>query len=112
MKAMPYLASVSVLLTHGFLPVEVFTLLFQRASVRLKARQSLLLLSGLPGGPSAELLSADTQLAELLAGRLQELHALLPADTLDAAALQSWPHTPWRYTCTCTPRDMERASGI
>uniref|UniRef100_H2MTF5 FHF complex subunit HOOK-interacting protein C-terminal domain-containing protein n=1 Tax=Oryzias latipes TaxID=8090 RepID=H2MTF5_ORYLA len=97
---MPYLASVSVLLTHGFLPVEVFTLLFQRASVRLKARQSLLLLSGLPGGPSAELLSADTQLAELLAGRLQELHALLPADTLDAAALQSWPHTPWRYTCT------------
>uniref|UniRef100_A0A3P9M7S3 FHF complex subunit HOOK-interacting protein C-terminal domain-containing protein n=1 Tax=Oryzias latipes TaxID=8090 RepID=A0A3P9M7S3_ORYLA len=67
----------------------------QRASVRLKARQSLLLLSGLPGGPSAELLSADTQLAELLAGRLQELHALLPADTLDAAALQGWPHTPW-----------------
>uniref|UniRef100_A0A8C7XXZ6 FHF complex subunit HOOK interacting protein 2B n=1 Tax=Oryzias sinensis TaxID=183150 RepID=A0A8C7XXZ6_9TELE len=67
-----------------------------QASVRLKARQSLLLLSGLPGGPSAELLSADTQLAELLAGRLQELHALLPADTLDAAALQSWPHTPWR----------------
>ncbi|XP_024150204.1 protein FAM160B2 [Oryzias melastigma] len=68
----------------------------QRASVRLKASESLLLLSSLPAGPSADLLSAHSQLAELLAGKLQELYVLLPADTLDAAALQSWPHTAWR----------------
>ncbi|RVE68738.1 hypothetical protein OJAV_G00094630 [Oryzias javanicus] len=65
----------------------------QRVSVRLKASESLLLLSA---GPAADLLSAGSQLAELLAGKLQELYALLPADALDAAALQSRPRTAWR----------------
>ncbi|XP_030579580.1 FHF complex subunit HOOK-interacting protein 2B isoform X2 [Archocentrus centrarchus] len=67
----------------------------QRSSVCLKAHESLLLLSGLQSGSSGELLSAHTQLGELLAGRLRELYTLLPLEAVDAAELQSWPHTPW-----------------
>lgn len=67
----------------------------QRSSVCLKAYESLLLLSALQSGSSGELLSAHTQLGELLAGRLRELYSLLPLEAVDAAELQSWPHTPW-----------------
>uniref|UniRef100_A0A1A7XA24 Family with sequence similarity 160, member B2 n=3 Tax=Iconisemion striatum TaxID=60296 RepID=A0A1A7XA24_9TELE len=68
----------------------------QRASVRQKASDGLLLLAGLLDGSSGELLPAGVSLAELLAGRLQELHHLLPLDQLDAAELQKWPCTSWR----------------
>uniref|UniRef100_A0A1A8G5I1 Family with sequence similarity 160, member B2 n=4 Tax=Nothobranchius korthausae TaxID=1143690 RepID=A0A1A8G5I1_9TELE len=68
----------------------------QRASVRQKASEGLLLLAGLLDGSSGELLPAAVSLAELLAERLQELHRLLPLDQLDAAELQRWPCTSWR----------------
>ena len=70
----------------------------QRASVCLKAYESLLLLSSLQSGDSGELLCDHTQLGELLAGRLLELYALLPVESLEPGELQSWPHTSWRYT--------------
>lgn len=63
----------------------------QRSSVCLKAYESLLLLACLQG----ELQSLQLQLAVLLAGRLQELHLLLPLECLEAGQLQSWPATPW-----------------
>ncbi|TNN55829.1 Protein FAM160B2 [Liparis tanakae] len=68
----------------------------QRASVCLKAFESLLLLSALQSESSGELLADHTQLGELLTGRLLQLYALLPLESLDAGELQSWPHTPWR----------------
>uniref|UniRef100_A0A1A8MJP0 Family with sequence similarity 160, member B2 n=2 Tax=Nothobranchius pienaari TaxID=704102 RepID=A0A1A8MJP0_9TELE len=68
----------------------------QRASVRQKASEGLLLLAGLLDGSSGELLPAAVSLAELLAERLQELHHLLPLDQLDATELQRWPCTSWR----------------
>ncbi|XP_015815947.3 FHF complex subunit HOOK-interacting protein 2B [Nothobranchius furzeri] len=68
----------------------------QRASVRQKASEGLLLLAGLLDGSSGELLPAAVSLAELLAERLQELHRLLPLDQLDATELQRWPCTSWR----------------
>uniref|UniRef100_A0A1A8CK49 Family with sequence similarity 160, member B2 n=1 Tax=Nothobranchius kadleci TaxID=1051664 RepID=A0A1A8CK49_NOTKA len=68
----------------------------QRASVRQKASEGLLLLAGLLDGSAGELLHAAVSLAELLAERLQELHRLLPLDQLDATELQRWPCTSWR----------------
>lgn len=59
----------------------------------VKAYEGLLLLACLHG----ELQSTQLQLAVLLAGRLQELHLLLPLECLEEAQLQSWPATPWRY---------------
>lgn len=70
----------------------------QRPSVCLKAYESLLLLSSVQSGSSGEILCDHTQLGELLAGRLLELHSLLPLESLDPGEVQSWPHTPWRYT--------------
>ncbi|XP_037535906.1 protein FAM160B2 [Nematolebias whitei] len=67
-----------------------------RASVSRKACESLLVLSSLLDGSSEELLAARTRLGELLAGRLQELHLLLPLEELDATELRSWPPTAWR----------------
>lgn len=67
----------------------------QRGSVCLKAYQSLLLLAGLQSGCSGEILAHQTQLGELLAGRLVELYSLLPLESLDPAELHSWPHTAW-----------------
>ncbi len=68
----------------------------QRGSVCLKAHESLLLLSGLHSGSSGEILCDQTQLGELLAGRLLELYSMLPLESLDPGEVQSWPHTPWR----------------
>ncbi|XP_049896051.1 FHF complex subunit HOOK interacting protein 2B isoform X2 [Epinephelus moara] len=67
----------------------------QRGSVSLKAYESLLLLSGLQSGPSGDLLSDQTQLGELLTGRLLQLYSLLPLEDLDPGELQNWPHIPW-----------------
>ncbi|KAM6930966.1 FHF complex subunit HOOK-interacting protein 2B-like [Xenentodon cancila] len=64
----------------------------RRGPVRSKACQGLLLLAGL-AGPWGALLSTQTQLGALLAGRLQELYSLLPEE--EAAALQSWSSQPW-----------------
>ncbi|KAG7489254.1 hypothetical protein JOB18_007868 [Solea senegalensis] len=67
----------------------------QSGPVCLKAYEGLLLLSGLQSGPSADILSNQTQLGDLLAGRLLELYSLLPLESLDPGQVQSWPHTPW-----------------
>lgn len=72
----------------------------QRGSVCVKAYNSLLLLSGLQSGSSGEILSHQTQLGELLAGRLLELYSLLPLESLDSGQVQSWSHTSWRYMYT------------
>ncbi|XP_061586125.1 FHF complex subunit HOOK-interacting protein 2B-like isoform X2 [Cololabis saira] len=64
----------------------------RRGPVRSRACEGLLLLAGL-AGPEGALLSAQTQLGPLLAGRLQELYSLLPQE--DAAALQNWSSRPW-----------------
>uniref|UniRef100_A0A7N6AJK9 FHF complex subunit HOOK-interacting protein C-terminal domain-containing protein n=1 Tax=Anabas testudineus TaxID=64144 RepID=A0A7N6AJK9_ANATE len=77
--------------------------ILERGSVCVKAYDSLLLLSGLQSGSSGEILSDQTQLAELLAGRLLELYSLLPVESLDPGQVQSWPHTPWRYGYTLSP---------
>nr|XP_046242387.1 FHF complex subunit HOOK interacting protein 2B isoform X2 [Scatophagus argus] len=79
----------------GLLSVLLQLTKSQRSSVCLKAYESLLLLSSLHSGASEEILCGHTQLAQLLAGRLSELYSLLPVGTLDAADVQSWPHTPW-----------------
>lgn len=79
----------------GLLSVLLQLTKSERASVCLKAYESLLLLSSLQSGGSGELLCDHTQLGELLAGRLLELYALLPVESLDSGELQSWPHTPW-----------------
>lgn len=62
----------------------------------VKAYEALLLLACLQG----ELQRIQLQLAVLLAGRLQELHLLLPLECLVETQLQSWPATPWRYGVT------------
>ncbi|KAM7019109.1 FHF complex subunit HOOK-interacting protein 2B [Tautogolabrus adspersus] len=67
----------------------------QRASVCLKAHESLLLLCSLQSGSSGEILCDQTQLGELLAGRLQELYSLLPLEGLDPGEVRSWPQTAW-----------------
>uniref|UniRef100_A0A7N8WK98 Family with sequence similarity 160 member B2 n=1 Tax=Mastacembelus armatus TaxID=205130 RepID=A0A7N8WK98_9TELE len=72
----------------------------QRAAVCVKAHESLLLLSSLQAGCSGEVLSAQTQLGTLLAGRLLELYSLLSVESLDPGQVQSWPHTTWRYVYT------------
>ncbi|XP_039979106.1 protein FAM160B2 [Xiphias gladius] len=85
----------------------------QRASVSLKAYESLLLLSGLQSESSGEILSDQTQLGELLAGRLLELYSLLPLESLDPGQVQSWPHTPWSSQfsrCSSDPRSESPAS--
>ncbi|KAE8292594.1 RAI16-like protein [Larimichthys crocea] len=69
--------------------------MIMRPSVCLKAYESLLLLSSVQSGSSGEILCDHTQLGELLAGRLLELHSLLPLESLDPGEVQSWPHTPW-----------------
>ncbi|XP_051806834.1 FHF complex subunit HOOK interacting protein 2B-like isoform X2 [Acanthochromis polyacanthus] len=65
----------------------------QRAPVRLKAFESVVLLVELQA--AGELLTHHTQLGELLAGRLLELYSLLPLENLDPLELQNWPHTAW-----------------
>ncbi|XP_060894174.1 FHF complex subunit HOOK-interacting protein 2B [Labrus mixtus] len=67
----------------------------QRASVCLKAHESLLLLCSLQSGSSGEILCDQTQLGDLLAGRLQELYSLLPLEGLDPGEVRSWPRTAW-----------------
>lgn len=68
----------------------------QRGPVRLRAHESLLLLCGLQSGSAGEILCDHTQLAELLAARLQELYSLLPLENLDPGEVRSWPQTAWR----------------
>ncbi|XP_074495821.1 FHF complex subunit HOOK-interacting protein 2B isoform X8 [Sebastes fasciatus] len=68
----------------------------QKGSVCLKAHESLLLLSSLQSESSEDILSHQTQLGELLAGRLLQLYSLLPLEALDPTEVQSWPRTPWR----------------
>ncbi|XP_071328493.1 FHF complex subunit HOOK-interacting protein 2B [Trachinotus anak] len=82
----------------------------QRGSVCLKAYEGLLLLSGLQSGSSGEILSYQTQLGELLAGRLRELYSLLPLEILDPGQVQSWPHTPWSSQFSCCSSDLRSAS--
>ncbi|TKS65760.1 Protein FAM160B2 RAI16-like protein [Collichthys lucidus] len=79
----------------GLLSVLLQLTKSQRPSVCLKAYESLLLLSSVQSGSSGEILCDHTQLGELLAGRLLELHSLLPLESLDPGEVQSWPHTPW-----------------
>ncbi|XP_074527306.1 FHF complex subunit HOOK-interacting protein 2B-like [Halichoeres trimaculatus] len=67
----------------------------QKGSVRLKAHESLLLLCGLQSASAGEILCDQTQLAELLAGRLQELYSLLPMEDLDHGEVRSWPQSAW-----------------
>ncbi|XP_041644107.1 protein FAM160B2 [Cheilinus undulatus] len=67
----------------------------QRASVSLKAHESLLLLCSLESESSGEILCNQTQLGELLAGRLQELYSMLPVEGLDPGEVRSWPQTAW-----------------
>lgn len=74
----------------------------------LKAYESLLLLACLQG----ELQSLQLQLAVLLAGRLQELHLLLPLECLEAGQLQSWPATPWRYSSTVHKVKGQRSAEL
>lgn len=74
----------------------------------LKAYESLLLLACLQG----ELHSLQLQLAVLLAGRLQELHLLLPLECLEAGQLQSWPATPWRYSSTVHKATGQRSAEL
>lgn len=67
----------------------------QRASVSLKAHESLLQLCSLQSESSGAILCDQTQLGELLVGRLQELYSLLPLEGLDPGEVRSWPQTPW-----------------
>ncbi|XP_041793346.1 protein FAM160B2 isoform X2 [Chelmon rostratus] len=80
---------------HDLLSVLLRLTRSQTPSVCLKAYESLLLLSSLQSGYSAEILCDHTQLGQLLAGRLQELYTLLPVESLDPGEVQSWPRTPW-----------------
>ncbi|KAG7999727.1 hypothetical protein GBF38_000308, partial [Nibea albiflora] len=82
----------------------------QRPSVCLKAYESLLLLSSVQSGSSGEILCDHTQLGELLAGRLLELHSLLPLESLDPGEVQSWPHTPWSSQFSRCSSDLWSAS--
>ncbi|XP_070821439.1 FHF complex subunit HOOK-interacting protein 2B [Chaetodon trifascialis] len=82
----------------------------QRPPVSLKAFESLLLLSSLQSGHSAEILCRHARLGELLAGRLRELHALLPVDGLDPGEVQSWPHTPWSSQFSRCSSDLRSES--
>ncbi|XP_026199027.1 protein FAM160B2 isoform X2 [Anabas testudineus] len=84
----------------------------QRGSVCVKAYDSLLLLSGLQSGSSGEILSDQTQLAELLAGRLLELYSLLPVESLDPGQVQSWPHTPWSSDLRSEPRASDHTTNF
>lgn len=74
----------------------------------LKAYESLLLLACLQG----DLQSFQLQLAVLLAGRLQELHLLLPLECLEAGQLQSWPAMPWRYSSTAHKVTGQRSADL
>ncbi|XP_056275069.1 FHF complex subunit HOOK-interacting protein 2B isoform X3 [Pseudoliparis swirei] len=85
--------------------------LLQTASVCLKAFESLLLLSALQTESSGELLADHTQLGELLTGRLLQLYALLPLESLDAGELQSWPHTPWSSQFSHCRSDLSSKSS-
>uniref|UniRef100_A0A7N8XFF6 Family with sequence similarity 160 member B2 n=1 Tax=Mastacembelus armatus TaxID=205130 RepID=A0A7N8XFF6_9TELE len=78
----------------------------QRAAVCVKAHESLLLLSSLQAGCSGEVLSAQTQLGTLLAGRLLELYSLLSVESLDPGQVQSWPHTTWRSQFSRSSSDL------
>ncbi|XP_038559207.1 protein FAM160B2 isoform X2 [Micropterus salmoides] len=82
----------------------------QRSSVSLKAYEGLLLLAGLRSGSSGEVLSDRTQLGALLAGRLLELHSLLPLESLDPGELQGWPPTPWSSQFSRCSSDLRSAS--
>uniref|UniRef100_UPI0037E8760F FHF complex subunit HOOK-interacting protein 2B n=1 Tax=Semicossyphus pulcher TaxID=241346 RepID=UPI0037E8760F len=85
----------------------------QRGSVCLKAHESLLLLCGLQSESSGQILCDQTQLGELLAGRLQELYSLLPLEGLDPGEVRSWPHTAWSSQfsgCSSDPKSASPAS--
>ncbi|CAJ1069360.1 protein FAM160B2-like [Xyrichtys novacula] len=85
----------------------------QRGSACLKAHESLLLLCGLQSESSGEILCDQTQLGELLAGRLQELYSLLPVGELDPGEVRSWPQTAWSSqlsTCSSDPKSASPAS--
>ncbi|XP_056275067.1 FHF complex subunit HOOK-interacting protein 2B isoform X1 [Pseudoliparis swirei] len=100
---------VVMLLSHCY---HMATLLSpQTASVCLKAFESLLLLSALQTESSGELLADHTQLGELLTGRLLQLYALLPLESLDAGELQSWPHTPWSSQFSHCRSDLSSKSS-
>ncbi|KAE8292605.1 RAI16-like protein [Larimichthys crocea] len=94
----------------GLLSVLLQLTKSQRPSVCLKAYESLLLLSSVQSGSSGEILCDHTQLGELLAGRLLELHSLLPLESLDPGEVQSWPHTPWSSQFSRCSSDLRSAS--
>ncbi|XP_034548400.1 protein FAM160B2-like [Notolabrus celidotus] len=81
-----------------------------RATVSLKAHESLLLLCGLQSTSSGEMLRDQTQLGELLAGRLQELYSLLPLEGLDPGEVRSWPQTAWSSQFSSDPKSASPAS--
>ncbi|XP_037339314.2 FHF complex subunit HOOK-interacting protein 2B isoform X1 [Pungitius pungitius] len=81
-----------------------------RGSVALKAFEGLLLLSALQAEPSGEILSDQTLLGELLAGRLLQLYSLLPMEDLDPGEVQSWPHKPWSSQFSHWRSDLRSAS--
>ncbi|XP_054467258.1 FHF complex subunit HOOK interacting protein 2B [Anoplopoma fimbria] len=83
----------------------------QRASVCLKAYESLLLLSALQSESSGEILANHTQLGELLAGRLLQLYSLLPLESLDPGEVQSWPHTPWSSQFSRCSSDLRSSAA-
>ncbi|XP_056231985.1 FHF complex subunit HOOK-interacting protein 2B isoform X1 [Seriola aureovittata] len=82
----------------------------KRGGVSLKAYESLLLLSGLQSGSSGEVLADQTQLGELLTGRLTKLYSLLPLESLDPGQVQSWPQTPWSSQFSRCSSDLRSES--
>ncbi|XP_029283303.1 LOW QUALITY PROTEIN: protein FAM160B2-like [Cottoperca gobio] len=94
----PHLSSQSdspVQSESGLLSALLQLTMSQRGSVCQKAYESFLLLAALQPESSGEILSEQTQLGELLAGRLLQLYSLLPLEGLDPGEVQSWPRTPW-----------------
>ncbi|XP_074495810.1 FHF complex subunit HOOK-interacting protein 2B isoform X3 [Sebastes fasciatus] len=81
-----------------------------QGSVCLKAHESLLLLSSLQSESSEDILSHQTQLGELLAGRLLQLYSLLPLEALDPTEVQSWPRTPWSSQFSRCSSDLRSES--
>ncbi|XP_037619232.1 protein FAM160B2 isoform X2 [Sebastes umbrosus] len=83
----------------------------QKGSVCLKAHESLLLLSSLQSESSEDILSHQTQLGELLAGRLLQLYSLLPLEALDPTEVQSSPRTPWSSQFSRCSSDLRSESS-
>ncbi|KAF3695236.1 Protein FAM160B2 RAI16-like protein Retinoic acid-induced protein 16 [Channa argus] len=84
----------------------------QRASVSVKAYDSLLLLAGLRSASAGEVLSSQTQLGELLAGRLVELYSLLPLESLNPGQVQGWPYTPWSFDVKSKPQASDHMTNF